>query len=93
MDSVGLTGERRRGSRRVQWPDVAAWCAVEVEGERLIRLKSVSGAEPFEIDPSLLEGKQFAEIYREIENHCGASRSSAELLGDNEGEPFHDVRI
>lgn len=94
MDSVGLREKNWRSSWLVQWPDVAAWCAVEVEeGERLIRLKSVSSAEPFDIDPLLLDGKQFAAIYREIEKHCGAPRPGAELLGENDGEPFDDVRI
>ena len=97
VDSVGLRERNWRGSWLLPWAEVAAWCAIEVgeagEEERSISLKSVARAETFEIDPVLLDGKQFAEIYREIEKHFGAPRPGAEVLGENEGEPFHDIRI
>jgi hypothetical protein len=97
LDSVGLRERNWGRSWLLPWGEVAGWCAIEVgegeEQERSIRLKSVARAEPFDINPVLLDGKQFAEIYREIEKHCGTPRPGAELLGENDGEPFQDVRI
>ena len=94
IDSAGLRENNWRGSRLIQWPEVAAWCAVESEeGDRLIRLKLAHSKDPFDIDPVLLEGKQFAEICRDLGEHCGPPRPGAELLGDNDGEPFRDVPL
>ena len=73
---------------------MSAWCAVDVDDEgRLLCLKSASGKEPIAIDPDLLDGKQFARIYRDIEEHCGPPSPGVELLGDNEGQPFTDKRL
>ena len=93
VDSTGLRLRNWRGSQALGWPEVAAWCAVEMEeGDRLICLKSPSARELITIDSDLLDGKQFARIYREIEEHCGPPRPGAELLGENDGEPFTDKR-
>jgi hypothetical protein len=93
VDSASLRLRNWRGSRVLWWPEVTAWCAVELEeGERLICLKSVSAREPIAIDPDLLNGKQFARIYRDIEEHCGPPRPGAEVLGENDSEPFTDKR-
>jgi hypothetical protein len=93
VDNDRLRLKNWRGSRVVWWPEVTAWCAVEMEeGDRLICLKSASAREPIAIDPDLLDGKQFAKIYRDIEEHCGPPKPGVELLGDNEGEPFTDKR-
>jgi len=93
VDAAGLRLKNWRGSRLLLWPEVSAWCAVEVEeGARLICLKSLSAKEPLAIEPDLLDGKQFARIYRDIEEHCGPPRPGAEVLGENNGEPFTDKR-
>jgi hypothetical protein len=93
VDDGGLRLRNWRGSRFLPWTEVTAWCAVDVEDEaRLICLKSPSSKEPIAIDPDLLDGKQFARIFRDIEEHCGPPRPGAELLGDNEGQPFTDKR-
>lgn len=93
VDSDGLRLRNWRSSRFLPWTDVTAWCAVEVEDEgRLICLKSSSSKDPVAIDPDLLDGKQFARIYRDIEEHCGSPSPGAEVLGDNQGEPFKDKR-
>ena len=94
IDDVGLREKHWCGSRLILWSEVAAWCAVEgEEADRMIRLKSVHSKDPFDIDPGLLEGKQFAEICRDLEARCGPPRPGAELLGDNDGEPFRDVPL
>jgi hypothetical protein len=91
VDSAGLRLKNWRKSRHLPWSAVTAWCAVELdEGARLICLKSGSAEEPVAIDPDLLDGRQFARIYRDIEEHCGPPCPGAEVLGDNEGEPFKD---
>jgi hypothetical protein len=93
IDSAGLRLRNWRASRYLPWSDVTAWCAVDVEeGARLICLKSSSAKEPMAIDPDLLDGRQFAKIYRDIEEHCGPPCPGAEILGDNDGEPFTDKR-
>ena len=93
VDGTGLRWKNWRGSKLLLWTEVTAWCAVETEeGARLICLKSSAATEPFEIDPELLHGKQFEKIYRDIEEHCGPPRPGAELLGDNDDEPFTDKR-
>jgi hypothetical protein len=97
MDSDGLGEHEWRKSWRVSWAEVTAWCATAVgEGEdevRYISLRSVTRTEPFEIDPVLLGGKEFKVIYHEIEKHCGPPRPGAEIVGENDGLQFRDIRI
>ena len=97
MNSDGLCQSHWRKSWRLSWADVTAWCATAVgEGEDVVRyisLKSVTRTEPFDIDAVLLGGKQFKAIYRKIEKHCGAPRPGAEIIGDNDGLRFRDVRL
>jgi hypothetical protein len=91
IDPAGLRLRNWRASRFLPWSDVAAWCAVEIEdGARLICLKAHSAKEPVAIDPDLLDGHQFARIYREVEEHCGPPSPGAAILGDNHGDPFTD---
>ncbi len=93
VDDAGLRLRNWRGSRVVCWPEVTAWCAVETEdGDRLICLKSMSDREPLTVDSDLLDGRQFVEIYRDIEERCGPPRPGAEVLGVNEGESLTDKR-
>jgi hypothetical protein len=92
-DNAGLRLKNWRASRSLPWPEVTGWCAVEVEdGARLICLRSSSLKEPLAIDPDLLDGRQFARIYRDIEEHCGPPSPGAEILGDNDWGPFTDKR-
>ena len=94
LDSVGLREKYWRGSWRIQWAEVTAWCAVKTEeGDRLIRLKSTSSKEPFDINPALLEGKQFSKICHDLTEHCGPPRPGAEMLDDHKDELFTDVRL
>ena len=97
MDSDGLGGRKWLKSWRVSWAEVTGWCATAAgKGQdevRYISLRSVTRTEPFDIDPVLLGGKQFKVIYRKIEKHCGPPRPGTEIIGEDEGEPFRDVRI
>ncbi|MCX6904591.1 MAG: hypothetical protein NTW03_14140 [Verrucomicrobia bacterium] len=91
VDDAGLWMKKWHKSRRLLWSDVTAWCAVEVYEELcLIYLQPLSARKPVAIDASLLDGKQFANIYRDIEEHCGPPRPGAELLGNNGGVAFTD---
>lgn len=91
VDDTGLRMKKWHKSRRLLWSDVTAWCAVEVYEELcLIYLKPLSARKLVAIDSALLDGKQFAKIYRDIEAHCGPPRPGAELLGKNGGVAFTD---
>jgi hypothetical protein len=94
VNDTSLRLRNWRGSRVLLWRDVSAWCAVEIpDGARMICLQLTPAREPLVIDPDLLDGKQFARIYRDIEAHCGPPHPGAEVLGDNQGDPFTDKRI